>query len=676
MSIRFDRGATLAVSFGLGLLGACFAGEFAQGYPCTGDADCGPALACIDGLCGGPGEAAVCGNGLVEVGEDCDDGNIQGGDGCSENCDFCGDGITQAWEECDDGNTAAGDACTPVCRAATCGDGFPAPSEACDDGNHIGTDGCTPSCALPACGDGFVNHASEACDDGNGIETDACTTACAWSPEAPVLELELAEIKQFQLSWAPARGAVSYQLFERADVDEAFVQIGGDLAETETAVALTVPLHFRPNASYMLRACNAQRCADSAPVDVVGTLAEAVGYFKASNTQSGDRFGTVALSDDGTTMVVGASGEDSNATGIDGDQYDDSGHLSEHGAVYVFVQDEQGWTQQAYVKASQNSWQQNFGTTLALSGDGDTFAVGGATTHLFVRDPATQDWSQQVVFPVPTGALALSASGDTLAIGNASDAELGTNAGAVHVFVRESGSWVEQGVIRGDNTDAGDFFGDSVALSDDGHTLAAGAHLAGAAYVFVRDDGAWSQQGPHVQASNIQAGGWFGYTLALSGDGETLAVSASTNNNPGPVYVFTRESQSWTEQAQLEASNTGDDDRFGIGSVALSADGNILAVGASLEDSRSTGIDGEQNDLIEDAGAVYVFVRDDLGWSEQVFVKAPYAVRQAYFGGSVALSGDGTTLAVGAIGEGSSTTGIGGDQLDDGLTNAGAVYLY
>src|SRR5690606_19004546 len=105
----------------------------------------------------------------------------------------------------------------------------------------------------------------------------------------------------------------------------------------------------------------------------------------------------------------------------------------------------------------------------------------------------------------------------------------------------------------------------------------------------------------------------------------------------------------------IKASNTGgasgDDvygDKFGT-SIALSADGSTLAVGACLEDSAATGIDGDQGDnSAGHAGAVYVFARSDTTWVQQAYIKASNTEAADYFGGSVALSADGSTLAVGA----------------------------
>lgn len=195
------------------LIGACYGGEFLQGLPCVDDADCGPQLTCSDqGLCGGLGSEAVCGNGLLEQNEECDDGNniddatctadclipavcgngeVEPGEACDdgntiddETCPSdcqpppeCGNGEIELGEECDDGNSDNMDACTNLCRSAACGDGFVGPNEECDDANDDNTDACTESCSLAACGDGFAGPGEE-CDDGNAIQDDGCTNSC------------------------------------------------------------------------------------------------------------------------------------------------------------------------------------------------------------------------------------------------------------------------------------------------------------------------------------------------------------------------------------------------------------------------------------------------------------------------------------------------------------------
>src|SRR5262249_29129235 len=126
----------------------------------------------------------------------------------------------------------------------------------------------------------------------------------------------------------------------------------------------------------------------------------------------------------------------------------------------------------------------------------------------------------------------------------------------------------------------------------------------------------------------------------------------------------------------IKASNTGADDSFGF-SIALSADGSTLAVGAFAEDSSATGINGNQaSDAAADAGAVYVFRRSGTTWSQEAYVKASNTNAGDEFGFSVALSADGSTMAVGAVSEDSSSTGINGNQTNDLASASGAVYVF
>ena len=123
---------------------------------------------------------ATCGNGQIEAGEECDDGNDVDTDACTSACQIavCGDAIVQAdVEECDDGNQDDADACTHACQNAVCGDAIVGPGEACDDGNQVDDDACSNLCALPTCGDAKVQQGEE-CDDGNDDNTDLCLDTC------------------------------------------------------------------------------------------------------------------------------------------------------------------------------------------------------------------------------------------------------------------------------------------------------------------------------------------------------------------------------------------------------------------------------------------------------------------------------------------------------------------
>lgn len=131
----------------------------------------------IAGLCV---PTPVCGNGLTEAGEVCDDGNAAPDDGCEADCtSSCGNGVTGVGEECDDGNGVEGDGCDNNCTVSRCGNGAVAPSEECDDGNLLDDDGCDSNCTLSVCGNGIRTPSSgEECDDGNLDDGDGCDSDC------------------------------------------------------------------------------------------------------------------------------------------------------------------------------------------------------------------------------------------------------------------------------------------------------------------------------------------------------------------------------------------------------------------------------------------------------------------------------------------------------------------
>lgn len=654
---------------------------------------------------GGPG----CGNGIVEAGETCDERGESAE--CNADCTdvVCGDGII---------NETAGEVC----------DGAMLSGETCESqGFTVGELACNGGCTYD-------------------------TTACSLLPAVPVLELSVSAIKRFDFSWGEDPEADYYQLEERVTADDAFVQLGDDVVGE--SVSHEMPLHLRAGAGYRLRACNDGGCVESAVVNVTGTLDTAIGFFKASNTDADDAFGgRVALSADGNTLAIAAACEDSGASGIDGGQADDS--AEDAGAVYVFVRDGPGvWSQQAYVKASNPGSNDSFGTGVALSAAGDTLAVGAmgerssavgiggdeanddvaaaGAAYVFVRD-RTGAWSQQAYVKASNtavgqsfgAAVSLSGDGNVLAVGafgessnatgvngDQSDTSIGS-AGAVYLFDRDGlGDWSQSAYVKASNPDMLDRFGLEVALSGDGETLAVGARTedsnsteiggdesndasmdSGAVYVFHREGQmSWSQQA-YIKPSNTDPGDWFGRDVALSGDGDTLAVAAmledssatgvggnradNTVEGSGAVYVFDRDGEgTWSQQEYLKAFNSAPNWNFGV-AVSLSADGNVLAAGAVNDNSWAVGIDGDDaRDTAASAGAAYVFERDRGGWSPTAYVKATNTDAGDRFGIDLALSGDGETLAVGAIQEASDATGVGGPQGNNNATQAGAVYLY
>ncbi|WP_170136181.1 FG-GAP repeat protein [Nannocystis exedens] len=510
-----------------------------------------------------------------------------------------------------------------------------------------------------------------------GSTSDSTGTEDEAPPAAPSLVLDYAPIKQFHFSWEPVAGAEYYQLLERPYPEiPGWSQLGDDLLGT--SITTSMPIHLRVGAAYRLRACNQAGCSDSAPVEVDPGVDETIGYFKASNAGSGDYFGYgIAISADGSTMVVGAPLEDSGASGIDAEQLDESSVDS--GAAYVFVREGDTWKQQAYLKPFNADTQDRF-AQVAISADGDTIAVGAPT-----EDSAV-----------------------TGIDGDPSD-NSGQNSGAVYVFERKGGAWSQTAYIKASNTESYANFGGRVSLSADGHTLAVGAPYessaatgvdsnpwkgvvedSGAAYVYSREGDAWKQRA-YLKASNTGKGDSFGSALALSADGTTLAVGATHEDSGSPgingeqfddsldsgaVYMFALEGGAWSQQAYIKASNPNGPDLFGF-SVALAHDGDTLVVGAPAEASAAAGVDGDQwSDEAYAAGAVYVFSRQGQAWQQEAYIKAPNAEEDDHFGISVALSGDGGVLAAGAPGDDSGEAGSFADPSDDTGPNSGAAHVF
>lgn len=537
----------------------------------------------------------------------------------------------------------------------------------------------------------------------NACGGDSAGTEAPTAPVMPVLSLDYG-IKQLKFGWNAVSGATYYKLLENPDGVSGYSQIGNNL--TGTSYDHDIPLFRRVNASYILEACNSGGCADSDAAFPADTLLPAIGYVKSSNTENGDGFGwSITLSGNGDTMAVGAPYEDSATEGIDGGQADNT--ASEAGAVYVFTHGNGIWSQQAYVKSLNTEANANFGTSVSLSGDGDTLAVGAngeasSAGAVYVYTRSGGIWSPQADVKALNSAVndsfgtsvSLSRDGNTLAVGANGVAG---SAGAVYVFTRSGGVWTQQGYFQASNAEAADDFGTSVALSGDGHILAVGsdgedsaaagiggdqgdnsAFSAGAVYVFTRSIvGVWSQQA-YIKASNAGDHDFFGTSVAMSDDGAALAVGAvGEDSGAGAAYMFTRNLTGlWTQQAYVKATNPGGQADFG-NSIALSGDGNTLAVGARYEGSSATGVGGDQGgDSAFDSGAAYVFKRRSEVWSQEAYVKASNTDPFDEFGGSVAMSGDANTLAVGAPAESSAATGIGADQGDNSAAKAGAAYLY
>lgn len=298
----------------------------------------------------------------------------------------------------------------------------------------------------------------------------------------------------------------------------------------------------------------------------------------------------VAISADGSTAAIGYA--------------PDHGNL---GAVWVFTHSSTGWTQQD-IKLLPNDAAGSpfFGSSIALSSDGNTMLIGGdCDSSIPSADPSEQTcvgaawvftrsngvWSQQGakligsparISQVQGTSVALSADGNTALIGGPGDSGW---QGAAWIFTRSGATWTQQGNMLNVSDGPGTSFGDSVALSSDGNTALIGGYgddtQTGAAWVFTSSGVTWTQQGGKLVGTGAVGNAGQGLSVALSADGATALVAGpGDNNSTGAVWVFTFSEGIWSQQGgKLEGGGGGLNLNW-VDTVALSADGNIALNGA------------------------------------------------------------------------------------------------
>jgi hypothetical protein len=321
----------------------------------------------------------------------------------------------------------------------------------------------------------------------------------------------------------------------------------------------------------------------------------------ASDGEASDRFGVaVSLSADGNVALVGA-------------HYDTVSGKSMQGSAYVFVRSNGVWTEQQKLVASDGAAQDNFGGSVTLSSDGNTVVVGAdgddvegksnqGSAYVFVRSNGV--WTEQQKLVASDSAaqdnfgssVSLSSDGYTVAIGAyGDDIEGKSNQGSAYMFVRNNGLWAEQQKLVASDGTAQDNFGLEVALSADSSTVLvgvpfeniSGSSYQGSAYIYARSGGMWVEQQKLI-ASDGASDDYFGTSVSLSADGSTASVGAYRDNigvkyNQGSVYIYTRNGGIWTQKQQLFDSDGAEDDSFGI-AVSLSANGRLILVGAYRDD--------------------------------------------------------------------------------------------
>ncbi|MFH0976318.1 MAG: FG-GAP repeat protein [Spirochaetota bacterium] len=392
---------------------------------------------------------------------------------------------------------------------------------------------------------------------------------------------------------------------------------------------------------------------------------------------TGDRFGaSVAVSGDGNTVVVGVPGDRNNYDNTSQDHYN-------QGAVYVYSWDNTDMEWNERILKTRGERDDNFGCSVAVSSNGSRIAAGAynaspditmpnwGAVYIFDKVP---DWTQSAVIYDPAGAagnafgysVSLSADGEKLAIGSPNASITGK------VFVAGSAAWLTlEELTSAAITGLTDRikFGNSVSIAGNGQYVAAGApewenvvHRAGIVIIFTDNISSWSDTTEYI--ADPDGDDYFGCSVALDYNGSFCAIGArgtrETYESQGSSFAYNRSGSSWdlfgsgAEPGHLYYS-TGANlaDYFG-GSVCVSNDGLTLIFGADSFDQSGRG----------DQGAAFHYF--DNG-TDFIFKEILYAIDGAsedHFASSVAISGDGNTVAAGAI-------------YDTGNINSqGSVYIF
>ncbi len=312
--------------------------------------------------------------------------------------------------------------------------------------------------------------------------------------------------------------------------------------------------------------------------------------------------------------------------------------------------------QDAYIKASNTEASDEFGRTVAISGD---YMVIGAPNE------------------------------DSGNPNNQFDNTV-TDSGAAYVYKKNTnGVWnqvayLKSSVIR--PFFSGGKFGRAVAIDDTTIAVTSGWDVT----FFTLEFGNWVYKNHFTSLFTPISGTGstvdnFGSSVAISGDTVVVGAIADDSNatgingshndfapDSGAAYVLVRSGDEWFEQAFIKPHNTGIGDAFG---TSVDIDSDTIVIGARNEDSNATGVDGVNNDSREDSGAAYVFTRIGTTWSQQAYLKpSTNENTNLDFGYAVSISGD--LVVVGAIGEKSGSTGINGDETNSDEPGSGAAYAF
>ncbi len=336
---------------------------------------------------------------------------------------------------------------------------------------------------------------------------------------------------------------------------------------------------------------------------------------------------------------------------IVGAYWDDIGSNYEQGSAYIFQRSGTSWYEYYKLTANDGAEFAQFGISVSISGD---YAIVGAayddigsntnqgSAYIFHRSGTS--WTQQIKLTASDGATgdnfgaSVSISGDYAIVGAVND-DIGsnTNQGSAYIFAYDSGvsTWVYTNKLTASDGATNDYFGASVSISGDYAIVGAygddiGSNTnQGSAYIFHRSGTSWTQQA-QLTASDGESGDYFGHSVSISGDYAITGAyydNIGSNTDQGSAYIFYKSGTSWTQQIKLTASDGVTGEWFGF-SVSISGD---YAIVGALNDA--IGNNGSQ-------GSAYIFHRSGTTWTQQAKLTASDGESSESFGNSVSISGD------------------------------------
>ena len=484
--------------------------------------------------------------------------------------------------------------------------------------------------------------------------------------------------------WTTAAG--TFKLTVPSEVD-ARAQIGGSVSLSGDGDTIVAGSPEAPGAAYVFTK-PATGWATTTAARLTGPIG-APGQFGYS----------VSIDSDGSTIAVGAYGA-----------------TDETGAAYVFTRPSGGWASATAGNDEKLSeGVSGAGYSVAVSADGNVVvrtALLSNRAHRFVlssdagakwKDATRNELPDPTIFPTFSfyvgdrigSTVAVSADESTIVVGAENEDSNGTDSGAAYVFTRPSGGWWADSPPTGVRLTAaspgnGDKFGSSVAVSADGSIVVIGvpsdddrSYNSGAADVFTRPTTGWSSSAARARLTTSDTGfdafgDSFGTSVAVSGDGNTIAVGAIRDViagafNRGSISLFTKPATGWASTSnsiKLTAFDGAQYDELGA-SVSVNTDGSVIVAGASDDDVTYHTVDGDgvpTSNSVRNAGSAYVFSKPPAGWSATStavrLIAADGGVNHR-FGRSLSMSGNGDTIVVGSLNGD-------GDEVD----NSGSAYVF